>query len=141
MFLTAFLLARNKDHWIQNSAVSNKITCKKGLLSKIFFNVLTTKHCASFLNFFISSMVIVSHLLSLLNKPWTLKPSSTLFMGSRFSFSSKLISVTCSAVLNFSNTSGVSQSVEDLISGAYTWMQPLAFHTNTSLSMVQQWST
>ena len=40
----------------------------KGLLSKIFFNVLTTKHCASFLNFFVLSMVIMSPLLSLLNE-------------------------------------------------------------------------
>ena len=52
----------------------------KGLLSKMwFFNVLTTKHCASSLNFFVSSMVIMSHLLSLLNKPWTPKPSSSAF--------------------------------------------------------------
>ena len=121
MFLTTFLLTRNKDNWIQNSAVSNKITCKKGLLSKIFFNVLTTKHCASFLIFFVSSMVIVSHLLSLLNEPCTIKPSSTFFMGSRFSFSFKLISASCSAALHFSNTSEVSQSIEeDLISDAYT---------------------
>ena len=68
--------------------------------------MLKTKHCVSFLNFFVSSMVILSHLLSLLNKPWTPKPRSTLFMGNRFPFSSKLISVSCFTVLHFFNIFG-----------------------------------
>ena len=51
-------------------------------------------------------MVILSHLLSLLNKPWTPKPRSTLFMGNRFPFSSKLISVSCFTVLHFFNIFG-----------------------------------
>ena len=71
----------------------------------MFFNVLTTKLCASFLIFLVSSMVIMSRLLSLLNKPWTQKPSSTLFVGKRFPFSSKLISPNCLAVCHFSNIS------------------------------------
>ena len=104
-FWRLFCSQETKTTWFR-TAQYLKNSHVKGLLSKNFFNVLTTKHFASFLNFFVSSMVIMSHLLSLLNKKWTPKPSSTLFMGNRFPFSSKLILASCLAVLHFSNTSG-----------------------------------
>ena len=75
----------------------------KGLLSKIFFNVLTRNSVPPSYIFFVSLMVI-SCLLSLLNKQWMPKPSSTLFLGNRFPFSPKLISASSFAVLHFSNT-------------------------------------
>ena len=58
----------------------------KGILSKIYFNVLTTKHCASFSNFFVSSMVIMSCLLRLLNKPRTPKTQFYFVYGQQISF-------------------------------------------------------
>ena len=141
MFWRLFCSQETKTTWFR-TAQYLKNSHVKGLLSNIFFNVLT-KHCASFLNFFVSSMVIMSHLLSLLNKKWTPKPSSTLFMGNRFPFSSKLILASCLAVLHFLTLLVLQLIVEDfwwLISGPHTWMGPLAFHTDTFSSMVQQWS-
>ena len=83
----------------------------------------------------------MSHLLTF-NEPWTPKPSSTLFIGNRFPFSSKLISASCLAVLHFALLvlRSIAKDLWQLISGSRTRIGPLTFHTDTSSSMVQQWS-
>ena len=93
-FWQTFLLTRNWDNWIHNGAVSKRFTFKR-IFVKRFLQCAYNKTLCPLLDFFVSSRVIMSHLLSLLNRPWAAKSSSTLFMSNRFPFSSRQILASC----------------------------------------------
>ena len=66
--------------------------------------------------------MVMPCLLSLLNKQWMPKPSSTLFLGNKFPFSSKLISAGSFAVLHFLTLlvlQSIAEALWQLISGPH----------------------